>query len=201
MEYDAFGSGIDPGGLRKRSDVRLLICYIIDSINTPLRKDVIVTVMQENGIANYFDILDAFNDLYKKQNIILVDKEKDLYTLSESGKLIASNLSGELPLTIRERAVASVLELLLREKSERENTVNIERIDTGYMVDCHIRGGESDLFSFQIYVPDSKQARIVKRNFQENAEQIYKTMIAAVTNNGDFAREALEEIAGSKKSI
>ncbi len=201
MEFDAFDAGIDPGGLRKRSNVRLLICYIINSVDEPLRKDIVVTVMQKNGIANYFEILDAFNDLYKKQNIILADEKNDLYTVSESGKLIASNLSSELPLTIRERALASVMEILMQEKSEKENRVDIKKIDNGYMVDCHISGGKNDLFGCQIYVPDSKQAKIVKRNFQSNAEMIYKTMIAAITNNGEFAEETLQDIAKSKKRI
>lgn len=199
MEYDAFDAGIDPGGLRKRSDVRLLICYIIHSINEPMRKDVIITVMQKNGIANYFEILDAFNDMYNKKNILLTDPEKDLYFLSKSGRLIANNLVDELPTSIKERAVASVMDILLKEKSERENIVNINKINTGYMVDCHISGGESDLFSFQMYVPDSKQARLVKKNFQSNAEMIYKTMVATITNDADFAEETLKEIAKSKK--
>lgn len=199
MEYDAFDAGIDPGGLRKRSDVRLLICYIIHSINEPMRKDVIITVMQKNGIANYFEILDAFNDLYNKKNIVLTDPEKDLYFLSKSGRLIANNLVDELPTSIKERAVASVMDILLKEKSERENIVNINKINTGYMVDCHISGGESDLFSFQMYVPDSKQARLVKKNFQSNAEMIYKTMVATITNDADFAEETLKEISKSKK--
>lgn len=201
MEFDAFDAGIDPGGLRKRSNVRLLICYIINSINKPIKKDVVVTVMQKNGIANYFEILDAFNDLYKKQNIVLTDEKEDLYFVSSSGKLIASNLSGELPLTIRERAVSSVMELLMQEKNEKENHVEVNKINNGYMVDCHISGGENDLFSCQIYVPDSKQAKIVKKNFQLNAENIYKVMIAAITNDSEFAKEALEDIANSKKRI
>lgn len=201
MEFDAFDAGIDPGGLRKRSNVRLLICYIINSLNKPLKKDIVVTVMQKNGIANYFEILDAFNDLYKKQNIVLVNEKEDLYFVSDSGKLIASNLSSELPLTIRERAVSSVMELLMQEKNEKENHVEISKINNGYLVDCHISGGENDLFSCQIYVPDSKQARIVKKNFQTNAENIYKIMIAAITNDKEFAKEALEDIADLKKRI
>lgn len=201
MEYDAFDAGIEPGGLRKRSNVRLLICYIIDSFKTPLKKDVVVTVMQKNGIANYFEILDAFNDLYNKKNLVLVDKENDLYSVSDSGKLIAQNLSDELPSTIRERALSSVTELLMQEKNEKENIVNINKIKTGYMVDCHITGGENDLFSFQLYVPDSKQARLVKKNFRANAELIYKMMIATITNNSEFAEQALDDIAKSKKRI
>lgn len=200
-EYDAIDAGVDPGGLRKRSNVRLLICYIINSVKRPIKQDLVITAMQKNGIANYFEILDAFNDLEKKQNIILTDKDNDLYTVSASGKLIASNLSDDLPLTIRERAMSAVSELLMQERNERENVVTINKITNGYMVDCHITGEENDLFSFQLYVPDSKQARLVKKNFQSNAEMIYKMMIATITDNSDFAQQTLNEISKSKKGI
>lgn len=201
MEYDAIDAGVLPGGLRSRSNVRLLICYIIDCVKKPIGKDMVITAMQKNGVANYFEILDAFNDLQSKQNIIQTDSEKDLFTVSKSGKLIASNLSDELPATIRERAMETVTELLMQERNELENVAEITKIDKGYIVDCHIKGEENDLFAFQLYVPDSKQARLVKKNFQSNAEMIYKMMIATITNNSDFAEKTLEDIENSKKRI
>ena len=201
MDFDAIDAGILPGGLRNRSNVRLLICYIINSIKKPIRKDLVITAMQKNGVANYFEILDAFNDLQNKQNIIQTDAEKDLYTVSKSGKLIAANLSDELPITIRERAMETVTELLMQERNETENVVDIVKIGNGFMVDCHIKGEGNDLFAFQLYVPDAKQARLVKKNFQSNAEMIYKMMIATITNNSDFAEKTLEDIQNSKKRI
>ncbi len=201
FDYDAIDAGIEPGGLRSRSNVRLLICYIMNSVNKPIKKDFIISAMQKNGIANYFEILEAFNDLHKKQNIVRTDSENDLFTVTKSGKLIAGNLSNDLPKSIRERAMASVTELLMQERNETENVSEIKKLQNGYMVDCHIKGDEDDLFSFQLYVPDSKQARLVKKNFQSNAEMIYKMMIAAITNDSAFAEQTLEEIKNSKKRI
>ena len=201
FDYDAIDAGIEPGGLRSRSNVRLLICYIMNSVNKPIKKDFIISAMQKNGIANYFEILEAFNDLHKKQNIVRTDSENDLFTVTKSGKLIAGNLSDDLPKSIRERAMASVTELLMQERNETENVSEIKKLQNGYMVDCHIKGDEDDLFSFQLYVPDSKQARLVKKNFQSNAEMIYKMMIAAITNDSAFAEQTLEEIKNSKKRI
>ena len=89
----------------------------------------------------------------------------------------------------------------MQERNETENVSEIKKLQNGYMVDCHIKGDEDDLFSFQLYVPDSKQARLVKKNFQSNAEMIYKMMIAAITNDSAFAEQTLEEIKDSKKRI
>lgn len=201
IEFDAIDAGIVPGGLRSRSNVRLLICYIINCLNKPVNMDLIITAMQKNGVANYFEILEAFNDLVNKQNIIKSDGSQELYTLSKSGRLIAANLSDELPVTIRERTLETVIELIMQEKNERENEAEIIKIKNGYMVDCHVKDSENDLFSFKLYVPDAKQARLVKKNFQNNAEMIYKMMIATITNNADFAEKTLQEIQNSKIRI
>ena len=90
----------------------------------------------------------------------------------------------------------------MREQNKNENSVEIIKQTRGYMVDCHINGGDHDLLRFQLYVPDSKQARLVKKNFQNNPEIIYKTMIATITRNSDFAKNALEDIInlGFKKN-
>ena len=193
-EYDALDTGIELGGLRTRSNVRLLICYILQCIGHPVKKELIITSMQKNGIANYFEITDAFVDLQNKDNIAPTDENQELYTVTKSGKFIASNLGEELPRTVRERALATVCDLMAQEQSAEENTAEIIKQKTGYVVDCHIKGGESDLFSFQIYVPDSKQARLVKKNFQANPEMIYKMMVATITGNSDFAEQTLEDI-------
>ena len=74
IEYDAIEEGIEPGGLRTTSSIRLLICYILDTMGKPVRQEYVVTAMTQNSIANYFDIIDAFVDLRNKKNIILVDK-------------------------------------------------------------------------------------------------------------------------------
>lgn len=193
-EYDAFDAGIEPGGLRTRSNVRLLICYILDSLKKPIKKDYVISAMQKNGIANYFELIDAFVDLRNKNNIIMTDETQELYTVTKTGRLIASNLGEDLPLTVRERALSAVCELLAQEQYTNENTAEIIKQKNGYVVDCHIKGGDNDLLSFQLFVPDSKQARLVKRNFQSNPEMIYKMMIAAITGNSEFAELTLEEI-------
>ena len=48
-------------------------------------------------------------------------------------------------------------------------------------------------------MPEESQARIVKRNFRRNPDQVYNVMIAALTRNRDLAKTALEEIESAKK--
>ena len=38
MEFDAFTGGIEPGGLRSKDEIRILICYLLTSVSAPLSR-------------------------------------------------------------------------------------------------------------------------------------------------------------------
>lgn len=198
MPFDTFDEGIEPGGLREKYQIKLLICYILANIKDPLTTENVIEVLQKNGLANYFEAADAFADLVKKKNIIASDEKQQLYTVSESGKTISRRLSDELPASVKDRAMGAVLMLLEQQKTEKENTVSIKKTDKGYQVSCNISGGTMDLFSFSIYVPEQSQARTIKRNFHKNPSLIYQVMLSMLTGSKDLALEVLEPLSKEK---
>ena len=52
LEYDAFDEGIEPGGLRSRNEIKVLVCYLLKSIEQPISKQLINELLQENSLAN-----------------------------------------------------------------------------------------------------------------------------------------------------
>ena len=192
MEYDAFTAGIEPGGLRTKNDIRIMVCYILNSVKAPLSKENILNILQEKGLANYFEINDAISYLASNGSII-VDSE-DMCTIAEKGKKIADELDITLPLSSRDKAMEAAFTMLAEAKRERENRVDIERTDFGYNVTCHISGGDMDLMALTIYVPDLYQAKMVKKNFHKNPEAIYKLMLSSLTGNRELLRSLMEEV-------
>ena len=195
MEFDALTAGIEPGGLRSKNEIRILICYLLSSVNAPLSKDAILTIVQDNGLANYFEVTNALAELVENGNLIASGERQDIYTASDTAKMIANQLDTALPVTVRDRAVNAAINLLAQAKRERENKVEITKIDLGYQVTCHVSGGDMDLMNFSIYVPDSKQAKMVKHFFQKQPQQIYQMLLALVTGNHEIATDLL---TGSK---
>ena len=63
MDKDAFTGGVDPGGLWTKNDIRILICYILASVNAPLTGEDISGIMQGKALANYFETGDALAGL------------------------------------------------------------------------------------------------------------------------------------------
>lgn len=199
MEYNAFDGGIDPGGLRNKEQIRLLICYILEKSNYPLSSDSIIEILQQCGLANYFEAADSVSNLIKNNNIIPDKNNNTLYTVSDSGRIISRQLEIELPASVKDKALGAVLLLIDKQRTEKENQVKISKTDNGYNVNCNISDGQMTLLSFDIYVPEKNQANTVKRNFHKDPNFIYQTMIAMLTGNKDFAESALQNITNAKK--
>ena len=194
MAFDTFDEGISLGGVRSKTEIRTLICYMFDKVRTPMKKDTVITALLQKGLANYFESSSCFDDLYKNNNLELVDEENRLYSLTDAGKMIAKQLEDTLALTVKEKALECTLHLLEKERVEKENVVTIEKVDNGHNVNCSISGGDMDLMKFSLYVPDINLARIVRKNFHKNPQLMYNVMVALLTRNKDLVEDALDDL-------
>lgn len=194
MAFDTFDEGISLGGMRSKTEIRTLICYMFDKVNLPMKKETVVNALQQKALANYFESSSCFDDLYKNNNIELVDEEKKLYFITDAGKMISKQLEDTLALTVKEKACECVLMMLEQERVEKENVVTITKTDNGYSVNCSISGGDMDLLSFSLYVPDINQARIVRKNFHKNPVMMYNVIVSMLTRNKNAVKDALNDL-------
>ncbi len=194
MAFDTFDEGISLGGMRSKTEIRTLICYLFKSVGVPMTKDAVVNALMEKGLANYFETSASFDDLLKNGNIELVDEEKKRYFNTDNGNMIATQLEDTLAPTVKERAIECALALLKQERVESENKVTIEKSDNGYTVTFRISGGDMELLSFSLYVPDKQQARILRKNFYKDPDLYYSVMIAMLTRNKRAVTEILDEL-------
>ncbi len=195
---DEFIAGVAPGGLTGKSDIKLLICYILSGIDNSLSKEDIISILKDNNLANYFEASDAFSDSISTGLIYVENKEEKLYSVTDEGKMIAKQLDVALPLSIREKALKAALNTLAKAKIRKENVVTIEKNELGYFVNFNVSGGNIDLMSLKLYVPDIMQANMVKENFYNDPEIIYSTMLALLTQDKSLVIDSLKKITNNK---
>ena len=194
MAFDTFDEGITLGGMRSKTEIRTLICYLYRSVGLPMSKDTVVNALMEKGLANYFETSACFDDLVRNGNIAPAEENSSLYTNTPNGEMIAVQLEDTLAPTVKERATECALTLLRKQRIESENHVTIEKCDNGYNVTCSISGGDMDLLSFTLYVPDVGQARLIRKNFYKNPDMFYSVMIAMLTRNKRAVSDILSEL-------
>ena len=192
MSFDTFDEGINPGGMRSKNEIRILICYLIKSLKAPVSKELILESLQKDGLANYFEASACFDDLVKNRHITVNDNNK--YILTEDGMMIATQLEDSLAYTVKEKAFHCVMMLLEEEKTERENKVEIVKNERGYNVKCSITSEGLTILSLEFYVPDYEQAKLVKKNFRKNPELLYKTTISVLSKQKDLLTDTLKDL-------
>ena len=190
MAYDAFTAGVEPGGLRTKDEIRILLCYLLSSVDAPLSREVILQSIQGMGLANYFELTDALEDLTKNGNLLLQD---GCYRASEQARGIAQQLDTALPVTVRDKAVGAALGLLAQARRERENKVEIEKCGSSFCVHCHISGGSTDMMTLSLPVPDRRQAELVRHNFQKAPERVYQMLLALLIDDHKIADALLKQ--------
>lgn len=198
MAFDTFDEGIAPGGLRSKNEIKILICYLFDAVNDKMSQSLVVEAIRADELANFFEIVVAFEELVKDGNLVksdMVDNEQT-FVLSDNGRVIAQQLETALAHSVKQKSYDCALRLLSERKTARENFVDIQKCDNGFEVVCRVSGGEMDLLSFTLYAPNYEQAEVIKRNFLSYPQTVYKTMLGLMTKDIENVGEALEEVYG-----
>ncbi len=183
MEYDAFDAGIELGGLRNRDDIRLLICYLLKSVDSPMTRQMLNEAMQEDGLANYFEVGQAIEELLKTANITAdIMGEEEVISVTEKGREAAEMLQTSLPKTVREKAVNSAIRLITKARVERDNKIEVIKEENGgYTITFTLSDKNTQFMKLSVYVVDSLQLEQVKQNFINDPVKVYSTIITSLT--------------------
>lgn len=176
-EFDAFSEGVEPGGLRSRTQIKILITFIVSRIKEPIKDTMIIEALQLHGLANYFEASQALEELIENANLTSAD---GVVYITPKGALSVDELAKELPKSVKETALADALNLLMLEKRESENTVEFTKTENGYFVTLRVIHKEEKLMELTVYAADFEQAEQIKHNFLKNPSHVYSTVVTSL---------------------
>lgn len=176
-EFNAFDAGVSPGGLRNKTQIRILIAFLVRAVKEPLSESMAIEALQAHGLANYFEATQALDELI--DNGSLISSESLLY-ITPKGAASLEELESDVPPTVRETALADALHLQLLEKNKGNSTVDITERADGYDVTFTILNKGIPLMKLTVYAADLDQAHEIKHNFLKNPERVYSTVVATL---------------------
>ena len=180
-EFDALSEGIELGGLRNKDEIKELICYLLKTVDMKISREHVGNIMQDQGIANYFEVMDAISDLLSSGNITSdFEDEIEYLEITDLGRNAVSLVESDLPRTVKEKAVKSAIRFITLERNERENEVKIEPLDDGYTISFSLKDKGSSLMDLSMFVPDREQAERLKENFIEDPARVYSSILASL---------------------
>ena len=69
-DFDAFSQGVELGGLRSTTQIKLLINYVVANIKEPVNLNIIIEALQLHGLANYFEVTQAMLKYFIKKGAL-----------------------------------------------------------------------------------------------------------------------------------
>lgn len=190
-ENTAFSAGVRFGGLTDRTEIKILICYLLSNAGQPLTSQQIIDTLIGQQLVNYFELQDALSHL-SSQGIIA--EQGGVYSISDEGRDISRQLEKALPFSVKERAYKAVIEILQYENLKRQNKTSITPLEKGgYNLNCTISDNDFTLFSFDLHMPDEKSAKFAEEKFIKHGQDIFRCFLGITTENPKMYRDFLEK--------
>ena len=187
----AFSAGVRFGGLTDRTEIKILICYLLTGAKQPLSEQQIIDTVIGQQLANYFELLDALSHLTEQK---LVTEQNGMYSITEDGKEISRQLEKVLPFSVRERAYKAVIDILQYDALKKQNKTKITPVEGGgFNLNCTIGDENFVLFSCDIFMPNEKSALTAQESFIRHGQDIFKCVLGITTDNPDMYKEFLEK--------
>lgn len=183
MEMDAWNLGIEPGGLTNKTEIKLLICYLLKSLDAPLSKLQMSDVIQGEGLANYFELIQALDELIRDDNVRMdLDGTDEILTITQKGIEAVTDLEMDfLPRSVKEKAVNTAIRMQTLARREKENKIEVEKLDNGFNVTFFFGDEKTELMRLTIYVADEIQVETVRKNFLDDPIKLYSEIITSLT--------------------
>ncbi len=194
FEFDAMTAGVKLGGLNSKHTIRILLCYIINSVTEPITQEQLHRAVVATELANLFEFGDALSRL-EQSKLVIKGKDGGYFT-TEDGKMVAETLHTEVPLTVREQAYNAAINCLEYSKLSKHIAVDIKPTDDGsYNVICKVTNNDEDVMSLTLNVAEPELAQHIKNRVFNNGSGLYSSILAAVTGSPELFKEAVKKLS------
>ncbi len=168
-----------PGGLTDDSQIKILVCHVLDSLELPISHDSLLEALSAQGYANYFECADAISSLLDSGHITA--NERGGYRLSATGRETAKLLCNDVAATVRERVVNRAVALARRENNKQISETSITQQPGGWKLRCALCDRGAELYALEALFPTKTDAQNARERYYDNAEELMRMTLEILT--------------------
>lgn len=174
--------------LYDENEIKIFILYLMFNIGRPLEYEDINDVVMQDGFVGGIDFADCFADLLENGNVKEVRADGKLYyAVSDRGVQIVEQLQGDIMSYVRGKGLKSALRMLdFKSRGARIETSFEPRQDGRFDLTCAIHDHEQMSLELKLVADSADQLELMRHQFRENPEQIYKGVLALLTGEIDY---------------
>lgn len=165
-------------------DVKVLILFVMSRASYPATIQQIYELCYQDDCVSYFDVCTAIPQMVKSGH--LVEKEPDLYEITEKGKADGALTQDSIAYTVRcraENAVNRFNRQLRRSSFVKTQVIPRESGDCSVILSLDDESG--NLMTLELVAPNQRQAVRLGKLFGKKAEIIYNMTMAELLDEED----------------
>ena len=163
-------------------DVKILILYVMALVEKPVTAQTIYELCYQDDCVSYFDVCTAIPQMVSSGH--LVEKEPDLYEITEKGRADGSLTQDSIAYTVRcraENAVNRFNRQLRRSSFVKTQVIPREGGDCSVIMALDDETG--NLMTLELVAPNQRQAVRLGKLFEKKAEIIYNMTMAELLDD------------------
>jgi len=189
-----FLQNVKKGGPTSIFDIKVMLCYLLNTLNKPISAENLLNVMLSQELVNYFEYESAMAELCDGGQVEKFTHDgEDFYKISEQGASIVVELESSLALSLKSRVVEAAVKLLAYRQNEKENRAEIKAVDGGYNLVIEIPGEPQPLCKIELFFPERLQAQMARDGFLNDPTLTYTALLSAVTGDRTTLITALDK--------
>jgi len=191
MENSALTAGVRVGGLTDRTEIKILLCYLLSELKQPITQNQLIECVCGQELVNYFEMQSALQHLLDNK---LIKEDENGYSILPEGKDIARQLESVVSTTVKRYAYTMAVNILQYESLKKQHKIKISPVDGGgFNLHCSIEDDEFTIFSMDIVMPDEKSAEFAGEQFILKGQDIFKCVLGITTDTPAMYRDFLSE--------
>lgn len=170
------------GFIHDKLDIKFLILYLMarteGAINFAALTDL---AMCDDGV-DYFLFSQAVSELVNSDHLQIND---ELYSITEKGRKNGEICESSLPFSVRQRCDRNLAKLNAQLRFDAQVRAEVRpREGGGFTVRLILDDHQDNLMTLDLYAPTQEQADRLTAAFRAGPDQIYRTVLSALVENG-----------------
>lgn len=183
MAKDVFTADIEHGGLTNEYEIRILVCWLLNRIKSPVTPAQLYSAMLGERLVNYFEATQAVRQLLQSGHLLALapDDPEGPLTVTDLGRKTGETFQSDLPRSVRDRMIEALGRSVMQDRFARENRAEVTECEDGFRLELALRDVGNDLLSLSLYAPTREMAQRMRESFLKDPTLVYRTLLASLT--------------------
>ena len=170
------------------TDIKVFLLFLLDNIGYPIEHSSIIEMVAENTDEILFDYDECLRELSDDGHLLFDEYEGEkYYMISDTGRMIASELYDSLDREFRERSLKYAAKYTsLSKRGAIISATVTETENKRYKVTMSARDESGEYMSATITVTSREEAERIKFNYEAKPDGVYRGILFSATGRLEF---------------